>query len=131
MSDICACCAPQNSAHWPRKIPVLVGVMVMSVLRPGMRSSLPARLGTQKLWMTSLDWRLMCTGTPTGRGSSFAVRTIFDGSDELYWTSHHHWFAVMVTESFGSVAAFAIDRSATKLAMASAARPTPITAPQP
>ena len=30
-----------------------------------------------------------------------AVRKLFERSDALYWTSHHHWLAVMVSDSFG------------------------------
>ena len=50
-----ACCMPQNSAHWPRYRPGLSARIHSSVTRDGMRSRLPWRLGTQKLWMTSLD----------------------------------------------------------------------------
>src|SRR6476646_10947901 len=112
-------------------MPTLVGTMVMSPSRPGIRSCLPARLVTQRLWITSLERRMIRVGTPTGTCSSLAVRRIFDGSDELYWTSHHHWLPVTVIDSFSCAAALAIERSAKKLAIASAINPVATTAPHP
>ena len=41
--------------------------------RPGIRSCLPIRLGTQKEWITSADSSLISTGSPTGMWISFAV----------------------------------------------------------
>ncbi len=59
---------------------------------PGIRSRLPVRFGTQKLWMTSRDIVLSTTGTPTGMCSSFGVLTRSDGLTSWYWNSHHHWW---------------------------------------
>lgn len=44
----------------------------MRVTRPGIMSVLPARFGTQTLWLTSAEPRNSSTGSPTGRCSSFA-----------------------------------------------------------
>src|SRR4051794_7423163 len=112
-------------------MPTFLGTIVTSVSRPGMRSCLPARLGSQKLWITSLERRMMRVGTPTGTCSSLAVRREFDGSDELYWTSHHHCLPVTVIDNFSCAAALAIERSVKKLAIASATSPVEINAPQP
>ena len=46
---------------------VLKGSSWTSVMRPGMRSCLPARFGIQKLWITSVDFSVTCTGVSTGK----------------------------------------------------------------
>ena len=43
------------------------------VVRPGIMSTLPPRLGTQKLWMTSAAFRINSIGLPTGMVISFAL----------------------------------------------------------
>ena len=58
--------------------------------RPGIRSFLPARLGTQKLWMTSSARRLISTGRPTGTWSSLAVAKVRAGSFGSYRASHQN-----------------------------------------
>ena len=51
-----------------------------SRVRPGIRSFLPCRFGTQKLWITSSACSVMTTGRPTGTCSSLAVVKMRDGS---------------------------------------------------
>ena len=48
------------------KSPALAGVNSMWFVRPGIRSCLPCRFGTQKLWMTSPARARRWTGRPTG-----------------------------------------------------------------
>ena len=51
----------------------LVGLDGQEVLAAGMRSCLPIRLGTQKLWITSAASSSSVTGRPTGMWISLAV----------------------------------------------------------
>ncbi len=48
-----ACDRPQNSAHWPAKIPGWSASRRSVWMRPGTTSRLPLIRGTQKLWITS------------------------------------------------------------------------------
>ena len=48
-----ACDRPQNSVHWPAKMPGLSAWMRSVWTRPGTMSRLPLSLGIQKLWITS------------------------------------------------------------------------------
>ena len=57
-----------------------------------MRSCLPARLGTQKEWMTSSPCSSIRTFLPTGIWISFAVFTEGRDPEDKYSTSHHHIF---------------------------------------
>ena len=50
---IAACWMPQNSAHWPSKVPSFDGVKVIVFFLPGIASSLPPSAGTHQLWLTS------------------------------------------------------------------------------
>src|SRR6266852_5263581 len=64
----------------------------------GMRSVLPARRGTQKLWSVSAERSVRkvgvgCAGSLTGMCSSFAVTTFSDG----YRYSHQNWWPMTVT----------------------------------
>jgi hypothetical protein len=47
-------------------------------VRPGIRSFLPCRLGTQRLWITSSDFSVTTTGRPTGTCISLAVSNMRD-----------------------------------------------------
>src|SRR5207247_9130928 len=76
---MCACCTPQNSAHWPWKRAGTSAWSQVVLTWPGMRSRLPCRLGTQKLWMTSRDVSSSVTGRPTGKWISLAVVTVWLG----------------------------------------------------
>ena len=74
---------------------------------PGIMSRLPWRLGTQKLWITSVDCRSNWTVRPTGMWISLAVVTIRLGSASWYWTSHHHWWPVTrIVRASGSASAW-------------------------
>src|ERR1700691_910126 len=64
----------------------------------GIRSVLPASLGTQKLWSVSAESNVRkvgvgCAGSLTGMCSSFAVTTFSDG----YRYSHQNWWPITVT----------------------------------
>jgi hypothetical protein len=65
--------SPQNSAHWPQKVPGLLGVMWIQLYfwsspsgtaRRGLASRLPPSMGTQKEWITSSDQIRAATGLP-------------------------------------------------------------------
>ena len=47
-------------------------------MRPGIRSFVPLRFGTQRLWITSSDFKVKTTGRPTGTCSSLAVLKVSD-----------------------------------------------------
>ena len=64
-----ACPRPHSSAQTTWKRPVLVGVSEYSVVMPGTASTFSRHSGTQKSWMTSLEWTLNWTGSPTGSTS--------------------------------------------------------------
>ena len=53
-------------------------------------SFLPARCGTQKLWMTSAEVSSIWTGRPTGRRSSLASSATTRPSPSRYCTRNHH-----------------------------------------
>src|ERR1700722_4066035 len=64
----------------------------------GIRSVLPARRGTQKLWSVSAESSVRkvgvgCAGSLTGMCSSFAVTTPSEG----YRYSHQKWCPITVT----------------------------------
>src|ERR1700722_7990335 len=64
----------------------------------GIRSVLPARRGTQKLWSVSAESRVRkvgvgCAGSLAGMCSSLAVTTFSDG----YRYSHQYWWPITVT----------------------------------
>src|SRR3989338_10894948 len=65
----------------------------MLLTRLGIRSVLPASLGTQKLWMTSLVVNARAMASPVGMCSSLAVTTPRSG----YSNSHHHWWPMTLT----------------------------------
>ena len=48
-----ACPSPQNSKHWPLKVPGWSAWIQRDVVCPGTASFLPPRFGTQNEWMTS------------------------------------------------------------------------------
>jgi len=48
-----ACWMPQNSAHWPAKVPVRRALKSSTFVRPGIASRLPVSAGTHQLWATS------------------------------------------------------------------------------
>jgi len=54
-ASIWAWSSPQNSAHWPRKVPSFVASHVVSLGWPGIASSLPPSAGTHQLWLTSCE----------------------------------------------------------------------------
>jgi hypothetical protein len=54
-------------------MPARSAASVRVVVRPGIMSILPARLGTQKLWMTSALVSRKLTGRPVGMAISLAV----------------------------------------------------------
>ena len=64
-------------------------------MRPGIRSCLPARFGTQKLWITSFE----CSSN-AHRPPDRKVELVRRGEpcsaprESWYWTSHHHWWPV-------------------------------------
>jgi hypothetical protein len=68
--------APQNSAQTPRKLPVRVGSSTSRLVRPGIMSILPPRLGIQKEWMTSGLTRVSSVRAPAGKRISLAVTTV-------------------------------------------------------
>src|SRR4051812_35150915 len=109
-SAIFACWYPQNSAHCPRYTPALSAWNHHDCVRPGTRSFLPARLGTQNEWITSAELSTNSTGCPTGTWISFAVvkRAFGDGSE--YVTSHHHWCPVISMVSMCALGAPVIAR---------------------
>src|SRR5215469_10681406 len=90
---MCACCVPQNSAHSPRYHPALVALSHMVLSCPGITSVLPPSCGTQKLWMTLSEIKLICTTVLVGIHISSAVTTLSLG----YWNSHHHWWPMAFT----------------------------------
>src|ERR1051325_4870162 len=57
-----ACCVPQYSAQFPRKIPSCLGSIHMVFMWPGIKSVLPASWGTQKLCATSAESSVRKTG---------------------------------------------------------------------
>ncbi|PYP73586.1 MAG: hypothetical protein DMD41_05195 [Gemmatimonadetes bacterium] len=71
--------APQNSAHWPRRVSTESGRRTRRFVRPGMTSRLPPSPGAQKLWITSADVSARATVRPAGRCSSLAVTTPSSG----------------------------------------------------
>ena len=73
---ISACGPPQYSAHGPRNTPGRVACTRSRVSRPGIMSTLPPRLGTQKLWITSADCSVKTTSRPTGMRISLAAATV-------------------------------------------------------
>src|SRR5258707_640619 len=54
-SSMLACCIPQYSAQFPRNVPSCLGSSHMVLVIPGIKSTLPASCGTQKLCATSAD----------------------------------------------------------------------------
>src|ERR1041385_65033 len=74
-NPIRACCSPQNSAHWPLKVPVTSALNQSGLCLPGKTSRLPANWGTQKLWITSTVVIRRFTVFPTGTCISSAVTT--------------------------------------------------------
>ena len=84
---ILACASPQNSAHWPKKTPTSSARIANWRTSPGMMSTFPASFGTQKLCITSSEFKVKLTHWPTGMRISFAVTTSSPG----YSISHHHW----------------------------------------
>ena len=68
----------------------------------GDQVGLAGRLGIQKLWITSCDFRMKRTGTPTGRWTSLAVSKLRLGCGSTYFTCHQHCFAVISTVSSAS-----------------------------
>src|ERR1700722_18822987 len=76
--SIFACCVPQYCAHWPTYNPTLCGSIHILLTRFGIKSVLPARRGTQKLWSVSAESNFKkvgvgCEGSLTGTCNSFAV----------------------------------------------------------
>ena len=91
---IWACCEPAELGALPTVDSWRSAWIWIWFCRPGMRSSLPARLGTQKEWMTSEDSSLISTGSPTGIWISFAVVKVRAGASSSYSICHHHWCPV-------------------------------------
>src|SRR5262249_18792121 len=94
------CWMPQYSAHWPTEVPGRVGSIHTWLVLLGITSILPASWGTQKLWMTSTDSRVMkvgvgWAGSLTGTWSSLAVTTPSLG----YRNSHQNWWPITVTST--------------------------------
>jgi hypothetical protein len=56
----------QNSAQRPVNVPARSARNWIVAVRPGIRSFLPCRFGTQKLWITSSDSSVTTTGLPIG-----------------------------------------------------------------
>src|SRR5215831_16424067 len=54
-NSILACCVPQYCAHCPRYNPVFCGSIHMWLTLLGIRSVLPFKRGTQKLWSVSAE----------------------------------------------------------------------------
>src|ERR1700722_15563921 len=115
--SIFACCVPQYCAHWPTYTPTLCGSIHIVLSRFGIKSVLPARRGTQKLWSVSADDReryvgVGFAGSLIGTCSSFAVTTPSFG----YRYSHQNWCPITVTSSalagFGAACVLRITRVA-------------------
>src|SRR5205085_9093761 len=70
---IYACDGPQNSAHWPGKMPTLLGVNHKLLTWFWKTSRLPSSWGIQKLWITSVDVSEKLAVWPTGRCISLKV----------------------------------------------------------
>src|SRR5438874_4703374 len=64
-----ACPSPQNSKHWPLKVPGWSAWIHTNVVCPGTASFLPPRFGTQNEWMTSLAVSSSLIFWPTGMSS--------------------------------------------------------------
>ena len=96
-----ACERPQNSVHWPAKMPGSSASMRSVCTRPGTMSRLPLSRGIQKLWMTSRLVPRTRTLVPIGItiwplvtiGSSMPPQPSCTG----YSISHHHCWPVTLT----------------------------------
>ena len=74
--NIRECHSPQNSVHWPGKVPMVVGVNVKCVGWVGIALRENNRDGMKKPCITSREINVTCTGVSTGTSKSNGVLSV-------------------------------------------------------